>query len=133
MDKSGYEAALRMLVAQQMDVYVVHILSPEEVDPDVKGDLRLIDCEDFDEAAFSNACLALGRQYELQRHIESSASVSKLLFQNATKLADNRGLLEGGGELIEERRAFADEVADAVRRVDGIAALARSRQAGLIQ
>ena len=50
MDKSGYEAALRLLVAQQMDVYIVHLLSPVELDPDVKGDLRLVDCEDSDVA-----------------------------------------------------------------------------------
>ena len=28
MDKSGYEAALRYLVSQQMDVYVIHVLQP---------------------------------------------------------------------------------------------------------
>lgn len=48
MDKEGYEQALRLLVAQQMDVYVLHVLSPEEITPDVKGDLRLVDCEDDD-------------------------------------------------------------------------------------
>jgi uncharacterized protein (DUF58 family) len=50
MDKSGYETAFRFLVAQEMDVYVIHLLSQEELDPDVKGDLRLIDCEDSDVA-----------------------------------------------------------------------------------
>ena len=50
MDKQGYEAALRYLVAQQMDVYVIQVLSAEELDPDVKGDLRLVDCEDGDVA-----------------------------------------------------------------------------------
>ena len=50
MDKSGYEQALRFLLTQQMDVYVVQVLSPEELDPDVHGDLRLIDCEDSDVA-----------------------------------------------------------------------------------
>jgi len=50
MDKSGYEGALRYLLAQDMDVYVVHVLSAEELEPDVKGDLRLIDCEDGDVA-----------------------------------------------------------------------------------
>ncbi len=29
MDKEGYDKALRFLVAQQMDVYVIHVLSPE--------------------------------------------------------------------------------------------------------
>jgi uncharacterized protein (DUF58 family) len=50
MDKSGYEAALRYLMAREFDVYVIHILSQEEIDPDVKGDLRLVDCEDDDVA-----------------------------------------------------------------------------------
>jgi hypothetical protein len=48
LDKSGYETALRFLLTQQMDVYVVQVLSPEELDPDVKGDLKLVDCEDAD-------------------------------------------------------------------------------------
>jgi uncharacterized protein (DUF58 family) len=50
MDKTGYEAALRYLVAQDMDVYVVQILSAEELEPELQGDLRLIDCEDEDVA-----------------------------------------------------------------------------------
>lgn len=50
MDKQGYDQALRYLVAQQMDVYVIQILSAEELDPDIKGDLKLVDCEDADEA-----------------------------------------------------------------------------------
>ena len=50
MDKSGYEGALRYLLAQQMDVYVIQVLSQEEVEPDIKGDLRLVDCEDADVA-----------------------------------------------------------------------------------
>lgn len=48
MDKSGYEQALRLLVAQQMDVYVLHVMSPLELNPDIKGDLKLVDCEDDD-------------------------------------------------------------------------------------
>jgi uncharacterized protein (DUF58 family) len=50
MDKSGYETALRFLLTQQMDVYVIQVLSPEELDPDIKGDLKLVDCEDQDMA-----------------------------------------------------------------------------------
>ena len=50
MDKTGYEAALRFLLTQAYDVYVIHVLSPEEIDPDVKGDLKLVDCEDADVA-----------------------------------------------------------------------------------
>src|SRR3954453_20647312 len=50
MDKGGYEEALRYLVARQMDVYVIQVLSEEEIDPDLSGDLKLVDIEDADEA-----------------------------------------------------------------------------------
>lgn len=50
MDKSGYDAALRMLLAQRFDVYVIQVFAPEELEPEVKGDLKLIDCEDHDVA-----------------------------------------------------------------------------------
>jgi hypothetical protein len=48
MDKQGYESAFRFLLAQQMDVYVIHVLSAEELEPDLQGDLKLVDCEDQD-------------------------------------------------------------------------------------
>ena len=48
MDKAGYEAALKYLVARNLDIYVIHVLSQEEIDPDVSGDLKLVDCEDND-------------------------------------------------------------------------------------
>lgn len=50
MDKQGYETGLRYLLAQDFDIYVVHLLSTAELDPDLQGDLRLIDCEDGDVA-----------------------------------------------------------------------------------
>ncbi len=53
MDKKGYESALRLLVGQQMDVFVLHMLSPEEMNPELTGDLKLVDCEDEDEAEIS--------------------------------------------------------------------------------
>ncbi len=33
-----------------MDTYVVQVLSPEETDPDLTGDVKLVDVEDRDEA-----------------------------------------------------------------------------------
>ncbi|NND97430.1 MAG: DUF58 domain-containing protein [Pirellulaceae bacterium] len=50
MDKQGYESALRMLVGRRMDIFVMHVLSPEEIDPPLRGDRRLIDVEDGDDA-----------------------------------------------------------------------------------
>ena len=61
MDKNGYEAALRYLVSQRMDVYVIHVLSQEELDPDVKGDLKLVDCEDQDIAEITVSAPLLAR------------------------------------------------------------------------
>jgi len=58
MDKNGYEEALRYLIARQMDIYVIQILSQEEVEPEVTGDLKLIDVEDNDVAEITvNAAL----------------------------------------------------------------------------
>lgn len=53
MDKRGYESALRLLVGRQMDVFVLHMLSAEEISPELTGDLKLVDCEDQDEAEIS--------------------------------------------------------------------------------
>lgn len=49
MDKQGFESALRMLIGRRMDVYVMHILSPEEIEPPLRGDRQLIDSEDADQ------------------------------------------------------------------------------------
>src|SRR5712691_3391823 len=48
MDKGGYEEALRYLVARQLDIYVIHVLSQEEIDPEISGDLKMVDVEDQD-------------------------------------------------------------------------------------
>lgn len=53
LDKRGYESALRMLIAREMDVFVIQVLAPEEKDPPVVGDLELIDSEDGDVAEIS--------------------------------------------------------------------------------
>lgn len=61
MDKQGYEAALRYFVSHEMDCYVIHLLSQEELQPDVKGDLKLVDCEDADEAEITVSAPLLAR------------------------------------------------------------------------
>jgi uncharacterized protein (DUF58 family) len=48
LDKAGFEEPLRMLLARRMEVYAIQILSPEEIDPALQGDLRLVDVEDDD-------------------------------------------------------------------------------------
>lgn len=61
MDKSGYEPALRLLVGREMDVFVMHILSSEEMNPKLTGDLKLVDCEDADETEISVSSALLKR------------------------------------------------------------------------
>jgi len=86
-----------------------------------------------DTNALLGQSLALGKQYRLQRRIQGTESVSRVLFETALRLARNRGLLESGTPGLGARRAaFAREIREAIRRVDGIAALAASRRAGVI-
>ena len=61
MDKGGYEEALRYLVARQLDVYVIQVLSQEEIEPEVVGDLRLVDIEDEDVAEITVSAPLLKR------------------------------------------------------------------------
>jgi uncharacterized protein (DUF58 family) len=51
--KEGYEAALRRLISARSDLYVIQMLSPDELDPPLAGDLKLIDVEDGDQAEVS--------------------------------------------------------------------------------
>ncbi len=87
----------------------------------------------FEQGPFLTRCLALGKQYLLQRRIRRGESVSKVLFETALRLAANRELLAPDApDVAERRRAFADEIRQAIRRVDAIDLLAASRRAGLI-
>ncbi|MGF1632522.1 MAG: DUF58 domain-containing protein [Phycisphaerae bacterium] len=49
-DKSGFENGLRYLAGGRYDLYCVQVLSPQEIDPTLAGDLKLVDLEDGDEA-----------------------------------------------------------------------------------
>jgi len=64
MEKEGYESALRYLMSQRLDVYIVQVLSSEELDPGIKGDLRLVDCEDEDVADVTVSGLLITRYKE---------------------------------------------------------------------
>jgi glycerol-3-phosphate O-acyltransferase len=89
--------------------------------------------EPLDETTFLNECLALGNQYALQRRIKSDESVSKVLFATALKLAKNRGLTDpGDADLAARRGAFAEELREAIRRVDALESLVQARLSGLI-
>jgi len=59
--KEGYEKGLRMLVGRGFDLFAVQVLSPQELEPDITGDLRLTDVEDGDIADVTIAAPLLKR------------------------------------------------------------------------
>jgi len=64
LDKGGVEPGLRYLLGRKYDLYAMQVLSPEEIDPPMAGDLRLTDVEDDDvaEVTVSRALLEKYRQ-----------------------------------------------------------------------
>jgi uncharacterized protein (DUF58 family) len=61
LDKRGYQEALRYLLARNMDIYVIQVLAREEVEPELVGDLRLVDAEDGDSAEITISAPLLKR------------------------------------------------------------------------
>lgn len=47
-EKGGYEQGLKFLLGRRYDLYCIQMLSPEEIDPPLVGDLQLKDVEDGD-------------------------------------------------------------------------------------
>lgn len=60
-DKGGYENGLRFLLGRDLDIYLVQVLAPQELDPPVVGDLRLEDIEDGDAAEVTVSRALLNR------------------------------------------------------------------------
>ena len=64
LDPAGFEGPLRRILQSGSEVYAVHILARDEIDPQVSGDLRLLDCEtsEFTEISMSAALLKRYRE-----------------------------------------------------------------------
>lgn len=61
--KVGYEQGLARLAGPRYDLYAVQVLSPQELAPELSGDLKLVDVEDGD-AADVTVNAALLRHYK---------------------------------------------------------------------
>ena len=48
-DPKGFEHGINMLRYNKFEPYVIHVLDATEANPDVKGDVRVMDCETGDE------------------------------------------------------------------------------------
>jgi glycerol-3-phosphate O-acyltransferase len=80
-----------------------------------------------DEKKLLVECGAVGRQYLLQKRIQSEESVSKHLFQTGLQLVKNQKLMETTDNVALRRRAFAVELRDIMRRIDTVEALGEER------
>jgi uncharacterized protein (DUF58 family) len=70
-EKSGYEEGLRFLLGRKYDLYAVQMLSPEEIDPKLAGDLRLTDVEDDDVAEVTVSRALINRyKHNLQAYCQ---------------------------------------------------------------
>ncbi len=67
-DQEGFQGCIRKLARSRSDVHAVHVLAPEEIDPDVSGDLKLIDSETGNavEVSISSALL---KRYHADREL----------------------------------------------------------------
>ncbi len=82
LDKAGYETGLRYLLGRNVDLYVIHVMAPEELDPTLSGDLKLRDVEDDDLAEITVSRALLNRY----RHNISA------YFQQLKEYCNRRGI-----------------------------------------
>jgi len=61
--KEGYDSGLRRLIGRQYDLYAIQVLCPQELSPNLNGELKLIDIEDAD-AAEITVSSALSKYYK---------------------------------------------------------------------
>jgi uncharacterized protein (DUF58 family) len=73
-EKDGYEQGLRYLLGRRYDIYAIQMLSPEEIEPTLAGDLQLKDVEDGDLADVTIG-RALIRRY--RRNLEAYCAALK--------------------------------------------------------
>jgi glycerol-3-phosphate O-acyltransferase len=128
--KAASAADVRRLL-EQADLLLAHLVLRPFLDAYhiVADRLAAHEDESFDEQAFLAECLEVGKQWELQRRIASAESRSMELFKTALRLARHRELIDGFEypDIAQRRREFAQQIATAIRRVNAIAELARTR------
>ena len=74
----------------------------------------------LDAEALRAAALELGQKHLSEGTLTKPASVSKVLFESAMNLAENRGLFADTPTTVPERKAFAAELRDAVHHLDAL-------------
>ena len=114
-----HEGVLRAL--DQTHLYVSHRIIGPFLEAYLVVASRLADRDPslpIDRDVLVQECLGIAKQDWLMHRLHSPESISRDLMQGALKLAENRGLLEVGGEhLRTQRKAFRDELRSAVERI----------------
>ncbi|MBW2712960.1 MAG: glycerol-3-phosphate 1-O-acyltransferase [Deltaproteobacteria bacterium] len=126
---------LRQLIRQISPLVSPYVLRSIFESYRVVGDVleQLDPSKTVDSQELLSDCMALSKQLLLQRRIVNKESRSKTVFKTGIRLAKKRGLLDGDSDaekLLEQRRAFAQEIRTIQQRINAISALTASRQAG---
>ena len=109
LDKNGYEVGLRYLLGRDLDLYVIQVLSPEELDPNLIGDLKLVDIEDGDVAEITVTRALINRYKQtVQSYCQSLKEYSGLRPEYALLPGDDT----------DAHRAFACHVCDKIHARD---------------
>lgn len=73
LDPAGYEAGLRALLERRFEVHVIHVLSRDELEPELAGDLRLVDRETGEARPLSvDAATLRAYRERLQRFLDGA-------------------------------------------------------------
>ena len=91
--------------------------------------------EEFDQKAFIQDCINIGRQLHLQRQVVSAESIAKFMFTTGLKVARSRGLLDisvSSAELGKRRQEHAEDMRTINRRVRALRSLASARRSGIV-
>jgi glycerol-3-phosphate O-acyltransferase len=115
-------------------------LAPLVLRPFLESYLVVADClcalpsgARLDDEAFLQMCLGVGKQWLLQRRLNSAESVSLELFGTGLRVARHRGLdVPGGAETTTARQEFADELRGTLRCVSALERQARDGSATAI-
>lgn len=110
-ESSDFTAETAMALFDNLRMYLAHrVIAPFfEAYSVVADELVAADPDEpVDQAALIERCFGIAQQRWLQHEFHSPESISRDLFRNALKLADNHGLIEPGQEdLTQRRRDFA--------------------------
>ncbi len=113
-ESGDFTAETAMAVFRNLRLYMAHrVIAPFFEAYSVVA-YELIACdpdEPVNQTAVIERCFGIAQQRWLQHEFHSPESISRDLFRNALKLADNYGLLEPGQENLTARRErFASEI-----------------------